>query len=119
MAPGAGGNEHIGRRSGHAFRARSPREVVRSLPDAIVDAKLGERAGEVSQDPLFLRPAGAVPQLELYQRAPTRLPGSQRGLDTAADRRVATRTKEVYPGRRFDENHRLNPGVVQPEAPAA
>ncbi len=70
MAPGAGGNEHIGRRSGHAPGARSPREVVRSLPDAIVDAKLGERAGEVSQDPLFLRPAGAVPQLELLKRAP-------------------------------------------------
>ena len=119
VAAGAGGNEHIGRRSGHAPGARSPREVIRSLPDAIVDAQLGERAGEVSQDPLFLRPAGAVPQLELLKRAPTRLPAPQRGLDTAADRRVAMRTKEMYPGRRIDENHRLNPGVVQPEAPAA
>ena len=119
MAAGTRGDEHVGRRSGYAAGARSPREIVRGLPDAAVDGYVGERAGEVAQDPVFLSPAGTVPQLELNRRAPAGLPGPQRGVDAAADLRVTLRTQEVYPGRRVDENQRLNPGAVRLATPAA
>ncbi len=99
----------MNRWKGDASDSRSPGQVVRRLPDILVDRKFSERAGEISQNLLFLLSAGTVPKLELHWRTPTGLPGRQRCYDAGTDGRIAGRSEHVYPGRCIDENQPINP----------
>ena len=116
VAAGAGGNDYISGRGGNALGSRSPRQVAGHPPDLFVDGKLGEGAGKIPQNLLFLLPGGTIPQFELHQWAPTGLPRGQRRFDASANRGVAARTEHVYPRRGIDEDQQLSLAAARPEA---
>ena len=94
-------------------------QFVRHGPDLAIDRQLGQHASKLTQDLLFACPAGAVPEFELNQRAPTGLPVLQSGFNTRPDIVVTLRAKQVYPGRSVNEDQLFNPVGDPPEPPPA
>jgi len=99
MNPRAGRDRHIGRGNGYATRSGAAGERICIAPDVVVNRQHREDGREVAKRPLLPVAACAIPQLELNDWAPARLPRLEGSLDTATDRRIAVWTQEVNPGR--------------------